>query len=208
MAINNKALMQAARGTLFTAPAGTALPTGGVSKFLLNAGEIEVSPDLEGAKWENLGHTSNSNRLSFSKEGGDTTSMATWLSSSAKTKKEPSTLTVSGASAQVDKATIKKITGGWDNTSGGGVVVPIDSEVQQTALFILAYDDTDKLSFGMYLPETDFSYDTLDFSGEDFIEISFQAVVKSTDTLPKGPNGELGGYCIFSPEDFKAAPAV
>ena len=55
----------------------------------------------------------------------------------------------------------------------------------------------------MYLPETDFTFDTIDLTGDEFAEFSFNAVVKSTDALKKGPNGETGGYALFSPEDFK-----
>lgn len=38
MAINGDALLQAARGTVFTAPAKTSIPTAGVKQFLLNSG--------------------------------------------------------------------------------------------------------------------------------------------------------------------------
>lgn len=98
---------------------------------------------------------------------------------------------------------MKKVTGGWDGDHGG-VIVPIKPIVQKLALFVLAYDDGDKLSFGLYLPETDFTFDTIDLTGDEFAEFSFNAVVKSTDALKKGPNGETGGYALFSPEDFAA----
>ena len=76
MAINGDALLQAARGTVFTAPAKTAVPTAGVKQFLLNSGSVKVGAG-ETPTWENLGHTSNSNKISFSKDGGDTTTIDT-----------------------------------------------------------------------------------------------------------------------------------
>jgi hypothetical protein len=202
MAINSDALLQAARGTVFTAPAKTAIPTAGVKQFLLNSGSVKVGT-ADTPVWDNLGHTSNSNKISFSKDGGDTTTIDTWLMAAARTSTEAPTITVSGASVQGDKATLKKVTGGWDGDHGG-VIVPIKPIVQKLALFVLAYDDGDKLSFGLYLPETDFTFDTIDLTGDEFAEFSFNAVVKSTDALKKGPNGETGGYALFSPEDFAA----
>lgn len=202
MAINGDALLQAARGTVFTAPAKTAIPTAGVKQFLLNSGSVKVGT-ADTPVWDNLGHTSNSNKISFSKDGGDTTTIDTWLMAAARTSTEAPTITVSGASVQGDKATLKKVTGGWDGDHGG-VIVPIKPIVQKLALFVLAYDDGDNLSFGLYLPETDFTFDTIDLTGDEFAEFSFNAVVKSTDALKKGPNGETGGYALFSPEDFAA----
>lgn len=202
MAINGDALLQAARGTVFTAPAKTAIPTAGVNQFLLNSGSVNVGT-ADTPVWDNLGHTSNSNKISFSKDGGDTTTIDTWLMAAARTSTEAPTITVSGASVQGDKATLKKVTGGWDGDHGG-VIVPIKPIVQKLALFVLAYDDGDNLSFGLYLPETDFTFDTIDLTGDEFAEFSFNAVVKSTDALKKGPNGETGGYALFSPEDFAA----
>lgn len=202
MAINGDALLQAARGTVFTAPAKTAIPTAGVNQFLLNSGSVKVGT-ANTPVWDNLGHTSNSNKISFSKDGGDTTTIDTWLMAAARTSTEAPTITVSGASVQGDKATLKKVTGGWDGDHGG-VIVPIKPIVQKLALFVLAYDDGDNLSFGLYLPETDFTFDTIDLTGDEFAEFSFNAVVKSTDALKKGPNGETGGYALFSPEDFAA----
>lgn len=202
MAINGDALLQAARGTVFTAPAKTSIPTAGVKQFLLNSGSVKVGT-ADTPVWDNLGHTSNSNKISFSKDGGDTTTIDTWLMAAARTSTEAPTITVSGASVQGDKATLKKVTGGWDGDHGG-VIVPIKPIVQKLALFVLAYDDGDKLSFGLYLPETDFTFDTIDLTGDEFAEFSFNAVVKSTDALKKGPNGETGGYALFSPEDFAA----
>ncbi|MBT1161208.1 hypothetical protein [Bifidobacterium sp. SO1] len=198
MAISDNALIQATRGTVFLAPAKTGLPTAGVGAFLLNAGAISVGANVS---WDNLGHTSNSNKIGFSKDGGDTTTKDTWLKASAKSSTEAPTITITGSSVQGDKATLKKITGGWDG-NGGGVVVPVKSVVQKYAMFVLAYDDGDNLSFGLYVPEADFTFNTIDLTGDDFAEFSFNAVVLSSESLKKGPNGEIGGYQLFSPEDF------
>ena len=111
MAINADGLIQASRGTLFTAPAKTALPTK-VSSFLLNSGTVAAAGSGSVVNWENIGHTSNNNKISFSKDGGDTTTKDTWLVAGAKSSTEAPTITVSGASVQGDSATITKVTGG------------------------------------------------------------------------------------------------
>ena len=108
---------------------------------------------------------------------------------------------MSGASVQGDSATITKVTGGWAGDQGG-IVVPLQPVVQHLALFVLAYDDSDKLSFGLYLPETDFTFDNVSLADEDFAEFSFNAVVKSTSVLKAGAHGEVGAYQIFAPETF------
>lgn len=200
MAINADGLIQASRGTLFTAPAKTALPTK-VSSFLLNSGTVAAAGSGSVVNWENIGHTSNNNKISFSKDGGDTTTKDTWLVAGAKSSTEAPTITVSGASVQGDSATITKVTGGWAGDQGG-IVVPLQPVVQHLALFVLAYDDSDKLSFGLYLPETDFTFDNVSLADEDFAEFSFNAVVKSTSVLKAGANGEVGAYQIFAPETF------
>lgn len=107
MAINADGLIQASRGTLFTAPAKTALPTK-VSSFLLNSGTVAAAGSGSVVNWENIGHTSNNNKISFSKDGGDTTTKDTWLVAGAKSSTEAPTITVSGASVQGDSATITK----------------------------------------------------------------------------------------------------
>ena len=199
MAINADGLIQASRGTLFTAPAKTALPTK-VSSFLLNSGTVAAASGGSGSvSGENIGHTSNNNKISFSKDGGDTTTKDTWLVAGAKSSTEAPTITVSGASVQGDSATITKGTGGWAGDQGG-IVVPLQPVVQHLALFVLAYDDSDKLSFGLYLPETDFTFDNVSLADEDFAEFSFNAVVKSTSVLKAGAHGEVGAYQIFAPE--------
>ena len=201
MAINADGLIQASRGTLFTAPAKTALPTK-VSSFLLNSGTVAAASGGSGSvSWENIGHTSNNNKISFSKDGGDTTTKDTWLVAGAKSSTEAPTITVSGASVQGDSATITKVTGVWAGDQGG-IVVPLQPVVQHLALFVLAYDDSDKLSFGLYLPETDFTFDNVSLADEDFAEFSFNAVVKSTSVLKAGAHGEVGAYQIFAPETF------
>lgn len=200
MTINADGLIQASRGTLFTAPAKTALPTK-VSSFLLNSGTVAAAGSGSAVNWENIGHTSNNNKISFSKDGGDTTTKDTWLVAGAKSSTEAPTITVSGASVQGDSATITKVTGGWAGEQGG-IVVPLQPVVQHLALFVLAYDDSDKLSFGLYLPETDFTFDNVSLADEDFAEFSFNAVVKSTSVLKAGANGEVGAYQIFAPETF------
>ena len=201
MAINGDALLQAARGTVFTAPAKTSIPTAGVKQFLLNSGSVKVGT-ADTPVWDNSRPHVQFQQDQLQQGRRRHHHHRHVADAAARTSTEAPTITVSGASVQGDKATLKKVTGGWDGDHGG-VIVPIKPIVQKLALFVLAYDDGDKLSFGLYLPETDFTFDTIDLTGDEFAEFSFNAVVKSTDALKKGPNGETGGYALFSPEDFK-----
>lgn len=199
MAINGSGLMQATRGTIFIAPAKTLLPAK-LTSFLLTADNI--APASGSGTWANGGHSSNGSKPSFTKEGGDITQHDTWLQEAAKSTVGASTVTVAITSVQADKKSIQQSTGGWAGATGG-TVVPLTPVTQKLALFVLAYDSADKLSFGFYAPEADSVFDAFNLNGDDFIEFSYNATVKSSEVLAKGPNGQLGAYQLFGPDEFK-----
>lgn len=199
MAINNSGLMQAARGTIFIAPAKTALPAK-LSSFALTADNIAAGSGT--GTWTNGGHSSNGTKPTFTKDGGEITQHDTWLMEGAKSTVGSSTVTVAITSVQADKASIQQVTGGWAGTTGG-TVVPLTPVTQKVAIFVLAYDSADKLSFGFYAPEADSVFDAFNLSGDDFIEFSYNASVKPSESLKKGPNGEVGAYQLFGPDEFK-----
>lgn len=201
MAISTAGLMQAARGTIFTAPAKTGLPTS-LSAFLLTADNIKVGTEADAPTWTNTGHSSEGSKPTFNKDGGDTTSHSTWLVDGVKTTTAATTRSVAITSVQGDRKSVLAVTGGWEGDNGG-VIVPNSPITQKIAMFILCYDSADKLSFGVYVPEADSVFDNFNVSGDDFLEFSYNATFLSTDVLKKGPNGEQGSFQMFSPEDFK-----
>lgn len=201
MAINDNALLQATRGTLFWAPAETPLPEGGVKQFKLMTEELGA--------WKNFGHTSNDNKISWNIDGGDATTHDTWLVAGARTTYATKNLTLTGNSVQVDKDTLSFIYNGWDSPDGG-VVVSVDSQEQKLALFVLCYDSGNDEYFGVYLPNTSFNYTSLpDPSGDNFMELSFTASVNSSTVLPVNPNnGKRGTFALYAPTLFDAGSSI
>lgn len=201
MAINDKALLQPTRGTVFTAPAETPLPEAGVKAFTLFADDL--------TDWKNLGHTSNDNKIQFNIDGGDATTHDTWLMAGARTTYASVNLTVTGDSVQVDTDTMKFIYNGWDSPDGG-TVVSLEKVEQKLALFVLCYDPGADTYFGIYLPNTSFTYSALpDITGDNFTEIGFTASVLTSTSLPANPvTGKKGTFAFYGPEVFNPAAAT
>ena len=106
MPINDKAVITAATGFIFTAPVGTAAPTPtelaalATPKLLLEAGvdDVVVDPDAGDGKttrnavadtkntlpvaWVNVGHTSRDDLPEFGYDGGDLETRGTWQNES------------------------------------------------------------------------------------------------------------------------------
>lgn len=200
MAVNDNALIQPVRGTLFVAPAETPLPD--------DLTQLTLSVDTVG-DWKNFGHTSNDNKLTWNKDGGDATSHDTWLVAGARTTYASTTLSFTGNSVQVDTDTLKQVYNGWV-TDKGLVVSSVETVEQKLAFIILSYDSGNDEYFGTYLPNVSFAYSNLpDFSGDNFVELSFTGTANSSTTLPVNPvNGRRGTYAFIPPELFAGKQAT
>lgn len=194
MAVNDNALVQATRGTLFVAPAETPLPD--------DLSQLTLGVDTVG-DWKNFGHTSNDNKLTWNKDGGDATSHDTWLVAGARTTYASTTLSFTGSSVQVDADTLKLIYNAWV-TDSGLIVSSVETVEQKLAFIVLGFDSGANEYFGTYLPNVSFAYSNLpDFSGDNFVELSFTGTVNASTTLPVNPNnGRRGTYAFIPPELF------
>lgn len=192
MAISD-VILQLSRGTIFTAPAETALPAAGLNGFTIDADELDP--------WTNLGDLSDDNKVSFSIDGGDPTTLATWRRSNARTTYGTKTLTMTGNSVQLDADTLKFIYNGWDS-GNGGVAVALDTPEQKLAIFVLGYDPGVNKDFGIYIPNMSFNWAGLpDLTGDNFAEVSFTASAQNSNTLPKR-NGKQATFAFYPPEAF------
>src|SRR5690606_42017938 len=77
MALDNNAVLTAAKGYIFTAPVGTPAPTPA------EAAAFTDGSDLTG--WDNLGHTAREELPAFGLDGGDPEPRATWQAEAART---------------------------------------------------------------------------------------------------------------------------
>lgn len=197
MAINEDGVLQLSRGTIFTAPAETPLP-GDLTKFTLDTDKLE--------QWENLGDLSGNNKVSFSTDGGDATTMSTWRRAKARIIYSDTTGTLTGNSVQLDAATVKTIYNGWDGDDGG-IIVSLTRQEQKLALFILSYDSNADKYFGIYMPNTSFTWKGLpDFSSDNFTEVSFTASTLDSITLKKSASGKRGTFAFYDSTHFASGP--
>ncbi|MCO6558482.1 MAG: hypothetical protein J6575_03475 [Bifidobacterium sp.] len=196
LGINKGALISAKRGAVFVAPAKTKPPK--------PLSQLVISSSNLGA-WKNLGHTSESNLPKFNTEGGDPSSLNTWLVDGAKTTYKPTSLSVAIKSIQADVNTLKFIYNGWKDPETGGVNSSLSPASQNVALIILSYDPDLKKQFGVYFAETSIKADGMpDFSG-DFVEFGFTASAQSSDAIEAGPNGEQAAFTLLTPDVFDGA---
>lgn len=199
MAINENGVLQISNGTIFHAPAETPLPDD-LTQFTLDADTV--------GQWTNMGDLSNDNKVSFSTDGGEATTLATWRRSKARTIYSDVTGTLTGNSVQLDSDSVKFLYNGWD-APDGGVVVSLTKQEQKLALFILGYDPNADKYFGIYMPNTSFSWSGLpDFTSENFTEVSFTASTLDSDSLPKSSSGKKGTFAFYDFTHFKAPVAV
>jgi hypothetical protein len=184
VAVNDNALVIPGKATVFHAPKNTAVPANPLTAFSL-------SNDTVSTGWRNLGHTSKSNTVSFSREGGEATTIDTYLADSVRTIYSSVSWSLEIPALQFDEDVLDLAFNG-DLAADGGYIIPGSSNATDAALFLLFQDGTGKLGF--YIPNTSVTLaEPPSFSPEDFIELPLSASIQSatTATIP-GVNGVPG----------------
>lgn len=187
---DSNALVVPGRGTVFTAPTNTVMPTGGLSAFTLTG----TTP----TGWTNIGHTSSDNLVSFSIDGGDATVLRTWLQEAVRTIYDASSWSLSINAMQFDKPTLDLAFNGGFTGTNNGYTVPGTNGGVSTALFVLCQDST--AAVGFYIPNTTTKLgDSPVFDTANFIELplSSQILSASTTAIPALADGRTGIMQIF-----------
>lgn len=198
MSINDNSLVIPGHGTFFTAPKNTPLPAGGIKAFKNITGTDPIP-------WENLGHTSSENPPSLNVDGGDSTTLRTWLKENMHTVYASENWSMTGSALQADTETLGLVYNGWETTgdSGKGLIVPSKKRAQEIAIVMISSDDTGNLGF--YIPNTSFAHgDAPSISIEQFFEAPFRAGFQAaaTEALPADEDGTPGLFAIYGPEAF------
>lgn len=197
MSINNSALTQANRGTLFIAPENEPLPSN-LGDFVLGSPKV--------GNWENLGHTSNNTKPAFAVSGGQASNLDTWLQANTSTTYSDTTGTLTVESVQGDAETLKTIYNGADFKNG--VAFGLEKQAQRKALFLI-WQDGRGARMGVYMPSTDLTYNSLPNMGNnDYVSFGLQASILTSTILPAGPSGKPTCMVIFSPDQFGASTPV
>lgn len=189
MAADSTALVIPGNGTVFVAPANTVAPTTPLTGFSLTG-----TPPTG---WTSLGHTSKDDTVAFNTDGGDATTLNTWLQDGVRTIYAATDWSLTIAGLQVDKPTLDlAFNGGFD--TDGGYIVPGTNTGQGKALFVLCQDGTGKLGF--YIPNTSTKLgDAPSIDTENFFELPLSASIlaAAAAAIPALPDGRTGIMKIY-----------
>lgn len=201
--IHDDGVLTAVRGTIFMAKADTIINAALLKQFTVDAATVGAGAGE--VVWTNLGHMSNDNLPEFALDGGDATTLSTWLKASFRTQYDQTTGTVTFNSVQGDKGTFKTLYNAVDMTDAG-VAFSLEKTPINKALFILWSDTNTTGRAGLLLPNTDIAFSSLPaLSTDSFVEFSAQANIKTSSTLPHDAAGKFTSAAYFSPADFTAA---
>ena len=196
--IHDDGVLTAVRGTIFMAKAETTITSALLKQFTVEAATVGE----DDAMWTNLGHMSNDNLPEFALDGGDATTLSTWLKAAFRTQYAQTTGTVTFNSVQGDKGTFKTFYNAVDMTDAG-VAFSLEKTPINKSLFILWSDTNTTSRAGLLLPNSDIAFSSLPaLSTDSFVEFSAQANIKTSSVLPYDKNGKFTSVAYFAPSDF------
>ena len=202
LGIHDDGVLIAVRGAVFW----NSTPNQRIDKASLATISLETASFGTGeAKFYNLGHMSNDNLPEFSTDGGDPTTMSTWLKQSFRTTYEAITGTLTINSVQGDKDSFQWAYNGAV-TDIGGVAFSLDKTPTNGSLFLLWEDSNVNKHAGLLLPNVDAAYSALPELGTDaFTVFSTTATIKTSSALPKDAYGKTCSAEYLPPEAFVAS---
>lgn len=152
MSVNASELVVPGHGTVFEADVNTAFPAD------FDPLDVATGFTLAGATppagWRNLGHTSKQNVVSFTREGGDSTSLDTYLADAVRITQTSGVrwgLRVGALQVSLDNLDLA-FNGSYDATNNR-YVVPSTPGSNARALFVFLQDNT--AAMGFYIPNTE-----------------------------------------------------
>ena len=190
MAVDATKLLIPGHGTVFQSAANELLPSGDVFEKFTLTGD---GP----AGWSNLGHTSAQNTISFSREGGEPTTLGTFLADAVRTIYSSYSWSVGIPALQFDEDVLDlAFNGDWDSKTNG-YVVPTSSAPVAAGLFLLMQDNTGKLGF--WIPNTTVTLgEAPGVDRENFMELPLTASINAADSgVIPAANGKPGIMEIF-----------
>jgi hypothetical protein len=208
MTVSTADLIVPGHGTIFYAPAHAKLPAL-VSSFTLTGDAI--ASQTTSATWTNLGHTSTDNTFAMTVDGGDETTINSWLADAVKTTHAIVTRGATCSAVQMDKTTLQLIYNGGDTTAATDqgtdpIGVPVGGKrTANKAIFVLMTDSSGA-KFGVYAPNvdiTDGDAPSVNTSQLFAVPMSFTFLAE-TDTTVLNPlgDGTSPNFAFITPEDF------
>lgn len=169
MSADSNALFIPGHATVFHAPPNTEMPATTLAAFTLTG----AAP----ASWANLGHTSKQNTASFAKEGGEKTTLDTYLADAVRAIYSAESWAFNVPALQIDGDVLDMSFNG-DFDEDDGYIIPASNSGVARALFALFKDSTGSLGF--YIPNTTVKLgDAPTFDPTNFVELPLSAAIQS-----------------------------
>lgn len=161
MALSDGAVLLPGTGFFYTAPTGTAVP---------------ADKTAPASPWENLGHTAREDGMTITREGGDTTTLATWQNTALRTRRDPVSWALTFNLHQIDNTVLELYFGGADIDTAGVFGVPSDADSTPRALYVRLVDGADEV--GLYVPSVEVAAeDDIEVDVEGFLQLPVRANV-------------------------------
>lgn len=138
MAADTTAIFVPGHGTVFVADQSATFPANPLTAFTLTG-----APP---SGWTNIGHTSKDNTAAFNKDGGDKTTLDTWLGDAVRTIYAATAWSLTIAALQLDQLGLGLAFNGATDTDGG-YIVPGSNNGLTKQVYLLATDGVAALGF-------------------------------------------------------------
>lgn len=133
--------------------------------------------------WDNVGHTSRDDNVSYTREGGDTNTVGTWQVPSLRTTVDPVTRGLTINALQVGNDTFQLYFGGGDVTGTDVFDEPDTPVAQDRALFLVMVDGATRL--GLYVPKASIiGADAIEVDPENFLQFNLGATFVKLGSNP------------------------
>lgn len=200
MAADSTAIIVPAHGTLFVADEDATFPANPLDAFTLTG----VPP----TGWASLGHTSKDNLPTFNKDGGDPTTLDTWLQDAVRTIYASTSWSLTANALQLDQLGLDLGFNGQFDTDGGYIVAGTNNGLQKQS-FLLAQDGTGKLGF--WMPNTSVVLgDAPSIDPTKFFELPLSVAINTAPEakIPALPDGRGGIMKLYKSGLAQPVPTI
>lgn len=171
MAADSTAIFVPGHGTVFVADPSATFPATPLTAFTLTG-----TPP---AGWTSIGHTSKDNTAAFNKDGGDATTLDTWLADAVRTIYAANAWSLGINPLQLDQTGLGLAFNGTIDTDGG-YIVPGSNNGLTKQIYLLATDGT--ASLGFWMPNTSILLgDAPSIDPTKFFELPLSASINAAD---------------------------
>ena len=200
MSADSTAIIVPAHGTLFVADEDAAFPANPLDAFSLTG-----APPTG---WDGLGHTSKDNLPTFNKDGGDATTLDTWLQDAVRTIYASTAWSLNANALQLDQLGLDLAYSGQFDADGGYIIAGTNNGLNKQA-FLLCQDGTGKLGF--WMPNTSVVLgDAPSIDPTKFFELPLAVAINAApeEKIPGLPDGRAGIMKLYKSGLAQPIPTI